>query len=186
MKSKDEILKYLSELMTENEKASFEKELASSDELKNELARYKNFLSGLNISNEIPDDSHYFQNLLPKVRMKLDKQKSRKWIPQFGYLIPTATAVFLILMNTGKFNDNKKAEQADKKTDSSLVVNSNSENIESDNQLVTDFETYELEKKQSISFEVGIKDISNKEHIKEMIEDQPKIPYMEDYLLALK
>ena len=187
MKNKDDILKYLSDLMNEDEKASFEKELASSDELRSELARYKDFLCGLNISNEIQDDSHYFQNLLPRVRIKLDKQKNKRWIPRFAYLIPTATAVFLILMNTGKFIDNNKPGQADKKLLVQTPVEKNEvSELLSEKLLVEQVGTVDIRKSREISFEVGISGVANSETLKTIADKNFNISFMDEYILASK
>jgi hypothetical protein len=186
MKSNDEILKYLSDLMTEKEKSAFEIKLASSEELQNELAKHKNILGSFNLPDESEDGSFYFQNILPRVRAKIEKRKGRQWVPRFAYLIPTVTAVILILLNTGKFTDEKAPEPKTSNTDNVQVTNIDNESILADQRIITDMKTYGIGKKESISFEVGLSSITNKENIKEIANEQLKIPYMEDYLLALK
>lgn len=186
MKSNDEILKYLSDLMTEAEKTAFEKKLALSDEMQNELAKYKNILNSIGLPDETAADSPYFQNLLPRVRARIEKQKGRQWLPRFAYLIPTAAAVILILMNTGKFTNSNVSEPKKSNTVSTPATSIESEAILTDQRVITDMETYSIGKKENISFEVGISHIADKGNIKEIVNDQMKIPYMEDYLLALK
>jgi hypothetical protein len=54
-----------------------------------------------------------------------------------------------------------------------------------DYKLVSDLEPFEMVKKESISFEVGISEVANKECIKELIKNRFTNQF-EDYLLALK
>lgn len=97
MKKNDErILKYLSELMNEKERLNFEKELASSDELSNDLASITNQLEEVSHLQAIEVDERYFANLLPRVRERLQKKKKMVLWKSAYYFTPTAAAVVIL------------------------------------------------------------------------------------------
>jgi hypothetical protein len=95
-KNEERILKFLSELMSENERLDFEKELANSDELKSDLASIKNPLEEACLPKTIEVDERYFANLLPRVRKRLEKKsKIISWKSAY-YFTPTAAAVVIL------------------------------------------------------------------------------------------
>jgi hypothetical protein len=97
MKKNDErILKYLSDLMDEGERLDFEKELASSDELKSGLDSVSNQLDEVSYPKAIEADERYFANLLPRVRERLDKKKKLISWKSVYYLTSTAAAVVIL------------------------------------------------------------------------------------------
>ena len=186
MKRNDEILRYLSDLMSGGEKEKFESELSSSEELRAEFELLKSRLEGLKNVSEISSDSPYFQNLLPRVRTRIEKKKKLKWIPRLAYIVPTATAVILLAINTGKFlpdgnqmpaDTNKSASKTDVKTENNgYYPNYN---------FSTNWEYAESVKGSSVNFEVGISEVSNKESLKDIAKERFAYP-VEDYLVALR
>ncbi len=186
MKRNDEILRYLSDLMSEGEKNKFESELSSSEELRAEFELLKSRLDGLKNDSEISSDSPYFQNLLPRVRVRIEKKKKLKWVPRLAYIVPTATAVILLAINTGKFlPDGSKAAADTNITASKTEVKTEGSHYYPDYNLSTNWEYAESVKGSSVSFEVGISEISNKESLKNIAKERIAYP-VEDYLLALR
>lgn len=117
MKKNDErILKYLSKLMSENERLDFEIKLASSDELKSDLASINNQLEEVSFPKTIEVDERYFANLLPRVRERLEKKKKIILWKSAYYFTPTAAAVvilsFLLFSSKAEF-DTQYKELAD-------------------------------------------------------------------------
>ena len=100
MKSnKEKVIKFLSGLMTEEEKKEFETELNSSPELKLLLEKYSNNMSELKMLSEVKVDESYFNTLIPKMREKLEVKKSRPLIYRFAPAIPALTLSIFILVN---------------------------------------------------------------------------------------
>lgn len=187
MKRNEEILRYLSDLMSGEEKKKFESELSSSEELRNEFELYTSKLGGLKELAEIKEDSPYFQNLLPRVRTRIEKEKKLKWIPRLAYIVPTATAVILLAINTGKFLPEGERKPADSNNTASVTELKNDNNhYYPDYNFSTNWEYAESVKGNNVSFEVGISEVStNKESLKDIAKDRMAYPY-EDYLLALR
>lgn len=97
-RNKDLILKYLSDMMNEKEKAEFENKLKSSDELKKD---YENVLSLLNQFTEfekVKVDERYFTSLLPRVYEKISIKKKFSTIKKLSYVIPVIIIFILILI----------------------------------------------------------------------------------------
>jgi len=92
--NKDKILKYLSGLMTDDERIKFEEEISASPGVKEELNRIKMALADFNISEDILDE-RYFAGLIPKVRRKLDKLTEPSSLRKLYYLVPTVTAAVI-------------------------------------------------------------------------------------------
>ncbi len=93
MKKNDErILKYLSEMMDENERVDFEKELISSTGLANDLASINSRLEKATLPKIIDVDERYFANLVPRVHEQLRKKKKNIFWKSAYYLTPTAAA----------------------------------------------------------------------------------------------
>lgn len=93
----DKILRYLSELMTEDERREFEKEISVPSLLKDEFDSANRLLTDFKIPEENIDE-RYFASLLPKVRMKLDKLAEPSFLKKVYYLVPTFAAAIVGLM----------------------------------------------------------------------------------------
>jgi hypothetical protein len=92
MKNDDKIIvKYLSQLMSDDEKLIFENELVESPELNDAKIRIEQTISELKLPEEIIDE-RYFNNLLPRVHERLDKENATSLIGKLFYLIPTIAA----------------------------------------------------------------------------------------------
>jgi anti-sigma-K factor RskA len=191
MKSNDEILKYIAGIMTEKEKSDFEERAARSEELNNELRKYQNSMSELNALADIKEESPYFQNLLPRVRTRLDKEKKLKWSPKFAYLVTTATAILLIVINIGRFSPEKGQMKQEAAVENQVSVNKTAEvqNVQDLYKKYIDAWSTEIietaNKQSNVSFEVGVGDVAGKESIKEVVTSRISYP-LEDYLVALR
>lgn len=190
MKRDDMILKYLADLMTETEKNDFEKELSLSEELRKDLAKQKDLLGSLNGLADVKEDSPYFQNLLPNVRAKLEKRKRTVWVSRFAYLIPTATAVILIVMNIGRFSpdnslQNKEVNKSETASKSNLDATALTK-LTNEYNVKSDIELAGTKKGNNISFEVGIGYLSgsNEESIKELANYQRTMQNIDENILA--
>lgn len=98
MKNKNEILKYLSGLMSDSERAIFEKRLDSDRELQKEFESLKFKLDTLKETTEIESDTGYFNNLLPRSLEKISykrEKKSKYLIPAFSFVV-TILLIFLL------------------------------------------------------------------------------------------
>ncbi|MCU7492184.1 MAG: hypothetical protein HF300_09325 [Ignavibacteria bacterium] len=95
MKTNDEILKYLAGMLTEEEKKAFELELQKSPLLRKELDKKASVLSGIKALGNTEADSHYFENLLPQLRQKLNSGKGRSFrlYPRLAYVIPVLAVI---------------------------------------------------------------------------------------------
>lgn len=127
---RERIIKYLSELMDEKEKISFEEELKKSEFLKMEFDRVNDSLRSLDYSYTDADEK-YFVNLLPKVRTRIDTPVKKSFLIRFGYAVPVVAAVFAGLI---MFQHNLSNEITSKKIVQEIVNNINDENV-SDNYL---------------------------------------------------
>jgi len=97
-KNEDMILKYLSDVMNEKEKAEFENKLKSSNELKQE---YESILSLLNQFKEFEKaqvDERYFDSLLPRVNEKIYAKKRFTVIRKLSYVLPAIIIFILVLI----------------------------------------------------------------------------------------
>ncbi len=105
-KNKELILKYLADLMTENEKCIFENELKANYELKNE---YEKFIDLITVEKKIVSDS-YFINLLPNIKIKqAEKKKSYKRQIAFGVPSFVATIILVfVLFNKKSINNSNE------------------------------------------------------------------------------
>lgn len=185
MKRNDDILKYLSDFMSESEKQDFEKELSLSEDLRNRLDEQKAMLEGINSLADIKEESPYFQNLLPRVRGRMEKKKSAVWVPRWAYLLASSAAVILIVINIGKFSPVDQPAKNETKIDSNTTAKSEVAEIYINYDMLPGSEAYENHENSAKSFEVGVEDIKNKESIKEIMKSRMVYP-VEDYLLALK
>lgn len=98
MKTNDEkIFKYLADMLDENEKSDFEKEILKSSKLKTKLKNIQNQLYSLQVdANSL--DERYFNNLLPRVRQQLDAKSNTHIGKKIYYLVPYIAAVIVGLL----------------------------------------------------------------------------------------
>lgn len=78
MKNKDTILKYLSDLMQDDEKIQFEERLKTDSKLKEEFDRVQASLNELSSTSNLQDDSSYFNNLVPKIHDRMESKKRKR------------------------------------------------------------------------------------------------------------
>ncbi|MGE5409794.1 MAG: hypothetical protein ACM3MI_02450 [Clostridiales bacterium] len=106
MKKNEDILRYLSGLMSEVEKEKFESELNHSEVLKNDYAKQ---ISLLNRAKELEEDlsanSPYFNNLLPRVRQRMEKKKRFGLYPRFAFALPVAAIIAYFIINPFSHNN---------------------------------------------------------------------------------
>lgn len=98
MKTIDKIILYLDGQMSDEQAALFEKELANSRRLREQLEQYKSFMLELGEMKNIPVDEDYFVNMVPRFRENLDKKKKHSFVPKFALGITTISAVIIILL----------------------------------------------------------------------------------------
>lgn len=109
MKTSDKIILYLDGQMNAEENAAFEKELNSSQQLRDELRLLTNFNSGIKELKNVPVEEDYFVQMIPKFRDRFERKKKFRLFPGITYSITTATAVFIVMffiMNKSTKNDN--------------------------------------------------------------------------------
>lgn len=94
-KNEERILNYLSGLMNSSERNQFEKELADSEELKNELDDVNSRINRVKLTEPPEADERYFAGILPRVRESLAKEKKRAFRKYAFYLAPTAAAILI-------------------------------------------------------------------------------------------
>jgi hypothetical protein len=96
-KINDEILKYLSGILNEDERIGFEEKLQTSSELASQLSKTKKILSGFDLEN-VEVNENYFNNLIPLVRRRIDSQRSFFTFKKLYYLAPALTVVLLAIL----------------------------------------------------------------------------------------
>ena len=104
MKKNDEkILKYLSNLMTDEETTAFKKELEISESLRKEFEIIKQKILQIGSAKNPDINDLYFANLIPKVQQKISSNKSLWKRTYFYYVVPTVSAaaiIFFLFFNT--------------------------------------------------------------------------------------
>lgn len=111
-KNEELMLKYLADLMSEKEKADFEKLLETSEQLKESFQNIQKALKEFSEIRDFKTDERYFSSLLPKIYKRIEKNRNYDFVKKISYVIPAIlTAVFIIisLPSSEKFND--KLEQ---------------------------------------------------------------------------
>jgi hypothetical protein len=96
-KNEEVIIKYLSGLMSDEEKLVFEKESEESSEINSAMLRVKESLSRFDLS-DVDIDERYFVNLLPKIHEKVNSKDIPSLFRKIYYLIPTVAAAVIALM----------------------------------------------------------------------------------------
>lgn len=105
----DEILKYLTGMMDAPEVKIFEKKLNDSDELKIQVENIKNTIANLDMKNVELSDA-YFNNLLPRVRQRIENERKFYIFKKLYYLAPALTIILLVVLfyphnyNTNEYN----------------------------------------------------------------------------------
>ncbi len=111
MKSEDRIILYLDNQMNEAERASFEKELESSPQLKTELENYRKFLNKIDDAKDIVADEEYFVEMIPKFHGRLQLKQRIKFMPKLAFGMTTVAAVLVILFFALNKGTNKTVVQ---------------------------------------------------------------------------
>ncbi len=93
MKNYDRITKYLSDLLSEDEKLQFEAELKTNSELKRDFEKIQSQIKLLADTNFGTDET-YFNNLTVNFRKKMDKRKTAKQF-RLASAFTFVTAIFL-------------------------------------------------------------------------------------------
>ncbi|MCF8242135.1 MAG: hypothetical protein K9J16_12165 [Melioribacteraceae bacterium] len=106
MTNKDRIIKYLSDLMDENERKQFLNDLKRSDELKNDLDEIKNSISSLKIETENIVDTNYFSTVIPRAKSKMESRSKYTLVRQISYALSLAAlfAVMFLIYQPGEKN----------------------------------------------------------------------------------
>lgn len=107
MKNKDIILKYLSDMLSDEEKSQFELRLKSDISLKEDYHKIIAKLNLLNEQNQIEDDSNYFSTIIPRVREKVESKfesKIFKIAPGIAFGI-VALLIFLLQLPENQQNN---------------------------------------------------------------------------------
>ncbi len=100
MKNIDKIILYMDGQMSEDEKASFEKEVASSEELQKEFTSYKQMLNKFSDLKTPLAEEDYFVNMSARFRANFEAKKSRSLMPKLALGISTLVAIFVVIMVT--------------------------------------------------------------------------------------
>ena len=106
-KDKEKILKYLSELMDEEERKIFEQELKESGELRKLLEAVKKQVEELKTYETVQTDDIYFQNLIPKTRQRIEsKRKPALSKIAFAFSTLAVAALIILLQFPGNVENN--------------------------------------------------------------------------------
>jgi len=96
MNKNEEVIRYLDGQMNEEEKLHFEKMLTGDPELRLEIDRVRNFLSGIKSDAEPETDETYFINMLPEFHAR-QTRKQKFHFAKLAYSLSTAAALVLIV-----------------------------------------------------------------------------------------
>jgi hypothetical protein len=99
----ENVLKYLSGLMTNDEIIRFEEEIKNSPELKDRLDNARTKIMEMGRISEIPSDEAYFNNLIPLVHERNARLKSKNYFTKIAYSLPV-TIVLAVVILLGIFN----------------------------------------------------------------------------------
>ena len=99
MKTNNEnVLKYLADVMDENDRIKFEEELANSSELQSRLANVREQFYSMRLDADILDE-RYFSNLLPRVHQRMEEKKSKsQFAEKVYYFVPYLAAAVVALL----------------------------------------------------------------------------------------
>jgi len=101
----EEILKYLSGMMSDSEMKLFEEKLKISEELNSQLNSAREALSEFDIKS-IDVNETYFNNLVPRIRQRLDSEKKYHLRKKLYYLVPALTIILLAIVFYPRNNNN--------------------------------------------------------------------------------
>lgn len=102
----EDMLRYLSGLMTPDEIIRFEEELKNSSDLKDRFENIKAKIFEMGRISEMSSDDAYFNNLLPLVHERNSKLKSKNYFTKFAYSLPISLVlVVLVLLGIFKKSD---------------------------------------------------------------------------------
>jgi len=104
-KINEEILKYFSGILKEDEKKAFEEKLKTSGELASQFNKTKEVLSGFDLET-IEVNENYFNNLIPLVRRRIDSQRRFFTFKKLYYLAPAFTVILLAILFYPHTEDN--------------------------------------------------------------------------------
>lgn len=138
MNNKDTILKYLSDLMDDKEKNQFEEKLKSDNDLRQEFERVQNNLEQFSISSEHDSDSAYFNNLVPKVRARMESKKKKRNLVLAPVISLGVTLVLIFMLQFPSTNQQSLFELDISNADLSEIV-SQSDSFDVENLLGTNF-----------------------------------------------
>jgi|GEM_PF-3725207 len=110
MKNKDIILKYLSDMMSDEEKSQFEMRLENDSSLNEDYQKIITKLNLLNEQNQIEDDSNYFSTVIPRVRQKVESKSENKVLKLAPVVSFGIVAVLIFLLQLPKINQNNFSE----------------------------------------------------------------------------
>lgn len=96
MKNNEKILRYLSDLMSVDEKELFLKELENSQELKSLLTKTQNNLDKIKQLGDVELNKTYSANLLPNARAKIENENK-----SFLWFKPAYVSAILIVLLVG-------------------------------------------------------------------------------------
>ena len=148
MKNKDTILKYLSDLMSPDEKSNFEKLLESDSDLKSEFERISNSIGEFSNSTKSESESAYFTNLVPRIHERMAAEKNRgiiRFAPGFSFGI---VAILLLLLQIPQRDDNSIFEFNNTYDELTNIFSENDDTLFSDYfelGLVDDYSYYSYE-----------------------------------------
>ncbi|MFZ2323197.1 MAG: hypothetical protein WAV89_05805 [Ignavibacteriaceae bacterium] len=86
MNNDEKFSKYLFNEMSENEKHSFEDELKSSGQMKDDFESYQKVIELVKETKNIQLDVQYTRNIIPEFRRKLEKRNHPSVFVKFGYV----------------------------------------------------------------------------------------------------
>jgi hypothetical protein len=182
MNNNDKILKYLSDLMDEEEKYEFEKELKSSPELKTEYGKIKNSLDFLKSSQPKHSDQRYFNSLLPSIRSRIDERRKKfQFKPSIAFGLSIVIAVFTVVLL-------EMNEPSQSNLFYSYLSEAAEEMVESGS--YSDYESYIIQNYYSENLYNGqdeITELLENEYVNEIVSsgalnrDIQELPYINDY-----
>jgi len=165
MKNKDIILKYLSDMLSDEEKSQFELRLKSDISLHEDYNKIIAKLNLLNEQNQIEDDSNYFSSLIPRVKEKIESKSESKIFkiaPGIAFGI-VALLIFLLQLPENQQNNFSEFDMVSADF-STLILEMNFEDFHDffDNGYIYDY-AYYSDKHSGAIFDLMVIDEANNE-----------------------
>ncbi len=107
MKIDDKIILYVDGQLNSEQKAAFEKELESSQSLKEELEKYRKFLVGIKELKTSSLDESYFTEMIPRFRGRAEEKKKLRFIPKLALGTTVISVVLILFFFTFTHKENK-------------------------------------------------------------------------------